>query len=98
MYHRAIVVSDGSAIYLIDIRSLAGNRTAYPMKNIYTSTVGKIKFMALDMVDRNIIFATDDEIYSVKIDVSNASAQHIVSSPNTITGNSIWDIHVHFII
>ena len=87
-YHRALVISDRSSVYLVDIRSVTAVIDTYPPNKIYTSFVGEIKFMALDMVDRKIIFATSADIYSVAIDMSNPSAEHIVSSQYAITGNA----------
>lgn len=85
-YHRALVISDGSSIYLVDIRSLTAVTGTYPPSKIYTSAVGEINLLALDMVERKVIFATYADIYSMAIDMVNPSTQHIVSSQYNITG------------
>ena len=85
-FHRALVFSDGNAIYQADIRSVTAVFSTYEINRVYESTLGTIQFLTLDMVDRNVIFATDTQIYSLKIDMLNALPQLIVSSTSVITG------------
>lgn len=85
-YHRALILSSRDSIYLADVRCLAASFTEYSHKHIYTSTVGQIKFLTVDMIERKVIFATNTDIYTMAVDMTQLVAQHIVTSQENITG------------
>ena len=87
-YHRALVLADSHAIYLADVRCLTAVFSTYQHTQIYTTT-RTIKYLAVDMVDRKIFYATDTEIWSVVVDMETPQDQLIINSQNTITGGLI---------
>ena len=94
-YHRAIVLADSHSIYLADVRCLTAVFSTYQHTQIY-STSKTIKFIAVDMVDRKIFFATDTDISYVVIDMDNPREEHVVTSQYDITGQQIMFKH-HFL-
>ena len=88
-YHRALVLADSHSIYLADVRCLTAVFSTYQHTQIYNTT-RTIKFLAADMVDRKIFYATDTEIWSLPVDMATPQEQLIVTSQYTITGGSIY--------
>ena len=84
-YHRALVLADSHSIYLADIRCLTAVFSTYQHTEIY-STNETIKFLTVDMMERKVIFAIGTEIYSLAVDSASPTAQHIVTSQHSVTG------------
>ena len=91
-YHRAIVLADSHSIYLADVRCLTAVFSTYQHTQIY-STSQTIMFIAVDMVDRKIFFATDTDISYVVIDMVSPREVHVVTSQYRITGQQMLTHH-----